>query len=193
MAGGVYYAFVGLWAGQFLTEGLGIDSIEAGWILVLSASSLRASPLFTWMAERCGSAKKVLVGVALAAAILSLPLALGLPALPPVTLSLYFVCFSVATFNGTALPFAIGKDLFSTELTGTISGVINMFPFAGTAALQQIMGFVVDRGTAAGQSDYEAMTAAFWVLTEVTALAFVLSLSIGMPGKTLKSATHTSM
>jgi predicted MFS family arabinose efflux permease len=175
---GVYFAFIGLWAGQFLNKGLDISELEAGWILTLPACSLMAAPLFTRAAERCGSPRKMLIGLSLCTLLLSLPLAWGLPRMPAPLLAVYFLCFSVSAVSGAAIPYAMAKSLFPVEYAGTVSGFINIFPFAGSAVVQQSIGFAVYAGLNRGDHPYDAFTRAFIVLTVSAALSCAVSLGI---------------
>jgi predicted MFS family arabinose efflux permease len=175
---GVYFAFVGLWAGQFLNKGLGINALETGWILTLPACGLTAAPLFTWAAERCGSPRKVIISLSLCMLLLSLPLALGLPRMSAPFLAVYLLCFSISAISGCALPYAMAKALFPVEYAGTVSGFINIFPFAGAVVLQQAIGFIVNAGLDRGDDPYAAFTRAFMVLSVSAGLSCVISLGL---------------
>ena len=175
---GLYFSFIGLWAGQFLSRGLGLAPLEAGGILTLPACSLMAAPLFTWAAERCGSPRKVIIALSFSTLLLSLPLAMGLPRLSAPLLSLYLLCFSISAISGTALLFSMAKELFSVEYAGTVSGFINIFPFTGTAVVQQAVGVLVEASLGNGSSPYDAFTNAFLILPVFAAIACILSLTM---------------
>lgn len=175
---GLYFSFIGLWAGQFLSKGLGFDPLEAGGILTLPACSLVVSPLLTWAAERCGSPRKVIIVLSFSTLLLSLPLAMGLPRLAAPLLALYFLCFSISAIGGIALIFSMGKELFPVEYAGTISGFINIFPFTGTAVVQQAVGILVAAGLSAEASPYDAFTKAFLLLPAFAAITCILSLKV---------------
>ncbi|MDL2267839.1 MFS transporter [Desulfovibrio sp. OttesenSCG-928-G15] len=172
---GAYFAFIGLWAGQYLHSVQGLDAMEAGGILTLPAFGLVLGPLLIWAAERCNSARRVIKALALGALLLSLPLALGLPKLPPFLLSGYFICLSICTISGTALAFSMVKALFSVEFAGTASGFINIFPFAGAAAIQQGIGEVLRFALDNGLETASAFSCAFWVMSVSAFIACVAS------------------
>jgi nitrate/nitrite transporter NarK len=172
---GVYFAFIGLWAGQYLQNAMGLDALEAGGILTLSACSPMASPLVTWAAQRCGSGRAALMALAGGTLLLSMPLAYGLPLLPPPVLSVYFLGLSIFAITGSALVFSLARALFPVEFAGTVSGFINIFPFTGAAAVQQGMGQALRLGLNSGLDARTAFNRAFLVMSAFALLACLLS------------------
>ncbi|MDL2306780.1 MFS transporter [Desulfovibrio sp. OttesenSCG-928-C06] len=161
--GGTYFAFIGLWGGQFLTSGLGIGIAESGLILSLPSLALVSAPFISIISEKIGSARKMLLFLSCASVLLTVPLVIGLPRLPDIALSLYFLLFAVACFGGTAVLFTAAKEHFAVELAGTISGFINMFPFVGGAMMQQGMGLLVEHWLEGGMDAHRAISLSFGV------------------------------
>lgn len=178
--GGIYYSFIGLWSGQFLTNGMGLTVQESGWVLALPACALMTAPLFTWAAGRAGS-RRVLPALSVAAILLSLPLAAGLPKLPLPLLSLYLLAFSMSAIGGAAVLFAAAKDLFSVEYSGTVTGFINIFPFLGGAIMQQLTGIFVATSISGGLEAYSAFSRAFIILPIAAAIGLVMVLLLKKP------------
>lgn len=178
---GIYFAFVGLWAGQFLIKGLDMTPQAAGHILALPACSLMVTPLTTWIADKSGAGNRALTALSLLTLLLSLPLVLGLPPLPPALLSAYLTIFCIAAISGTALVFAKAKERFGIEYAGTVSGFINIFPFFGAALLQQLIGLVLENRLQAGHSVHDAFGTAFLLLSVAAFAALLLSLLVRKP------------
>ncbi len=180
--GGIYFAFIGLWAGQFLTKGLGLSVRESGLVLSLSTCSLFAAPLFTWVTARCGSPRTVLIWLSLGTTVLSIPLVLGLPKLPMTALALYLLAYSITALGGgAAVFFAAVKELFDVKYAGTATGFANIFPFLGGAALQQLIGLLTDAGIDGGADPHRAFSNAFAALAVAAALSALLAFLLRKP------------
>jgi sugar phosphate permease len=134
-----------------------------------------ASPLTTWIAQRYGTGRAALMTLACGTLFLSMPLAYGLPRMPPPVLSVYFLVLCIFAVSGTALVFSMAKALFPVEFAGTVSGVINIFPFTGAAAVQQGMGQALRLGLNSGLDTRTAFNLAFLVMSAFALLACLLS------------------
>jgi O-antigen ligase len=62
-------------------------------------------------------------------------------------------------------------------MAGTATGIVNLFPFAGGAVFQPLLGYVLEQNTAAGGTfPPAAYQNAFMVLFAAGIIAFVASL-----------------
>lgn len=144
LQGGIFFSFIGIWAGQFLTIGYGLSTQQAGLILMIPACAIMTSPLFVGIAYRIGSQRNVVIALSIATFILSLPLPFVLPQLPSVLFSLYFFALATSTMGGVAIIFTMGKEVLPAQYAGTATGLINIFPFLGGAILQQLIGALIE-------------------------------------------------
>lgn len=179
--GGSYFAFLALWGGQYLTQGLGLEQTEAGWILIPSACALLAGPLVSAAADKF-STRRTMLFLSTCSTLLLLPVFLGLPAwmtrsdwASPV-LAVYFLLFSIASMGGAAMIFSAAKELFDVSLAGTVSGFINMFAFAGAAILQQGMGILVEYLLNGGSAQYDAQSRAYGFFLGAALISLFLAL-----------------
>ena len=161
--GGIYFSFVGLWGGQYMMQVLGMAPTESGWILSLAACALMTAPLFTWLADRLHSRRKLFISLPHLSSVLTIPLVCGVEGLPPSALCILFLAFSMTSIGGAAVLFSASVDQFPVAYSGTVTGFINMFPFAGGAVLQQGMGWAINLMTEHGLPVSEAFTTAFSV------------------------------
>ncbi|HBJ75524.1 MAG TPA: hypothetical protein DDY86_08485 [Syntrophaceae bacterium] len=79
-------------------------------------------------------------------------------------MALYVWCFSYSFFMSS--PAVVGysaiKDCFPIQISGTATGILNIFPFAGAALGQPLIGWYLDSaGAVGGQYPVEAYSAAF--------------------------------
>ena len=144
LQGGIFYSFIGIWAGQFLTVGYGLSVQQTGLILMIPACAIMTSPLFVALAYRIGSQRNVVIALSIATFILSLPLPFVLPQLPNVLFSLYFFALATSNMGGVAIIFTMGKEVLPAQYAGTATGLINIFPFLGGAVLQQLIGGLIE-------------------------------------------------
>ncbi len=185
--GGIYFSFVGLWGGQYMMQVLGMAPTESGWILSLAACALMTAPLFTWLADRIHSRRKLFVILPLLSAVLTIPLVCGVEELSPSALCILFLAFSMTAIGGAAVLFSAAVDQFPVAYSGTVTGFINMFPFAGGAVLQQGMGWAINFLTERGIPVSEAFTTAF----SVYCAAGVASALLGLMHRERKKYPHT--
>ncbi|MRR53480.1 MAG: MFS transporter [Deltaproteobacteria bacterium] len=171
---GIYFSFIGLWAGPYLLHVYGISKAEAGTILSLSAAGLMAgSPLVSFLSNRIFRARKpVLILSSILSLCLIAPLAFATASLP--LPALYFICFGIGATTGSAVvvAFTAVKELFPLQIAGTATGLINLFPFAGGAVLQPLLGYILEKnGRIAENFATAGYTQAFLILFLCAAVA----------------------
>lgn len=171
---GIYFSFIGLWAGPYLLHVHGISKAEAGTILSLAAVGLMAgSPLVSLLSNRVFRARKpVLILSSIFSLCLTAALAFATASLP--LPALYLICLGIGATTGSAVvvAFTAVKELFPLQIAGTATGLINLFPFAGGAALQPLLGYILERnGRVAENFATAGYTKAFFILFLCAALA----------------------
>jgi len=149
---GISFAIGGLWGGPYLMQVYDLSKTSAGGVLTTFALSLIfGSPLLGWLANRFGR-KSMLISCSLMLIVTSGIMgfyvdSMTLPALYILFLGLFFSGGAVGPVIAT-----ISKELFPIAISGTAVGAINLFPFAGGAFFQVLIGAVLTtQGTGQGQ------------------------------------------
>ena len=104
------------------------------------------SPVLSMLSDRLlVSRKKVMLlsSFAVAATMLALTVFTDRLALP----FLYGVFLSIGFFSAAivVIAFTATKELFPLEIAGTSVGAVNLFPFAGGAVFQPLLGHILER------------------------------------------------
>jgi sugar phosphate permease len=143
----IYFSFIGLWGGPYLLHVYAISKSEAGTILSLSAIGLIAgSPLVSILSNKLFRGRKPTlilsssIALCLTALLAFATASLSLPAL-------YLICLGIGATTGAAvvIAFTAIKELFPLPIAGTASGLVNLFPFAGGAVFQPLLGFILEK------------------------------------------------
>jgi sugar phosphate permease len=66
----------------------------------------------------------------------------------------YLICFGLGVFSSAVvvIGFTTTKELFPVRMAGTATGLVNLFPFAGGAVFQPILGWVLESHGRVGES-----------------------------------------
>jgi MFS family permease len=94
---------------------------------------------------------------------------------------LYIWCFSYSFMlsGAVVVGYTSIKEYFPMEISGTATGLINIFPFAGAALGQPLMGWYLDTmGSIGGHYSVGAYSAAFKIGLILLFGAFVASLLV---------------
>lgn len=180
----VFFSFAGLWGGPYLDHVYGLDRAASGRLLSLSSlGMIFGSPLLTWLSTQVFRARKpVIVGCTLLSLLLTLPLALWTDGLPIWGLGVICAGFGAFTSAVVVIGFAATKELFPLAMAGTAIGLINLFPFAGGAVMQPVLGAILEHFGRQGETFTVAgYRAAFAVLCGCTVIALVASLLVREP------------
>ncbi|MGI5839488.1 MAG: MFS transporter [bacterium] len=160
---GVKMGFQSLWAGPYLTEIVGMPTVEAGSALMaLAVGAVVSPPLAGYLSDKVlKSWKRIVVIAAVLSTLTWVPLAFFPDRLNPSNIFILMALMGLAGGLGTPSN-AIVKELFPPELTGTANGVNNFFVMFGggvyTMLLGIIIGFFVPAG---GDLTLEAFRAGF--------------------------------
>jgi len=176
---GIFFSFGGLWGGPYLIQVYGLSKAQAAQILsMLAVGMIVGSPLLSYLSTNIFRARKpVLVLSSIILVGLTTPLAFFTTTIP--LAFLYVLCLGLGVFSAAivVIGFTTNKELFPVQIAGTATGIVNLFPFAGGAVFQPLLGYFLERnGTVAGSFTPAAYQRAFLILFIAAVLAFVASL-----------------
>jgi MFS family permease len=141
---GSVLTFCGLWGVPFLTTHYGLSTARAASLTsLLMICWASASPVFGWLSDRLGRRKplmmvgQVLAGLGWAAILL-------VPGLSPALLWLLAAATGLCSAS-FIICWSLAKESVPPQLSGTISGVINMGIMLGATVLQPAVGWMLDR------------------------------------------------
>ena len=176
---GIFFSFGGLWGGPYLIQVYGLSKAQAAQILsMLAVGMIIGSPVLSYLSTNIFRARKPVL-------VLSSIILLGLTALlafftagiPLVVL--YALCLGLGIFSAAivVIGFTTNKELFPVQMAGTATGIVNLFPFAGGAVFQPLLGYILQQNiTAEGTFSPAAYQQAFVILFLAGVIAFVASL-----------------
>lgn len=136
------------------------------------------SPLQTWLSSHLFKARKPalilssVVSLGIASLLVMRTADLSLP-------SLVALCLLMGAFTSASvvIGFSATKELFPKQITGTAIGLINLFPFAGGAIFQPLLGMILQHHTTLdGSYAVKGYQQAFSVLLGCTLIALLASL-----------------
>jgi sugar phosphate permease len=172
----VLLSFNGLWGGPFLMHVYGMSRAKAGGVLSMMAIGLIVgAPFMSWLSNRVlRSRKKVLMLSHFCAMCVFAPLAFFTGDFTE--MELYLWCFFSYFFLSSlvVVGYSAIKDSFPIQISGTATGALNIFPFAGAALGQPLIGWYLDSvGSIGGKYPADAYSTAFKVCLISLFLAFV--------------------
>jgi sugar phosphate permease len=160
----VSLSFNGLWGGPFLMQVYGMSKPEAGAVLsALAFGLVIGSPVMSWLSDRVlRSRKKLFVACQFTILCLFIPMAFYTGDFHKAMLFVWCFVYSFLLSGTIVIGYATIKDLFPMEIAGTATGLVNIFPFAGAALGQPLMGWYLDSlGGTGGQYSVDAYSTAF--------------------------------
>jgi sugar phosphate permease len=185
--GGIFFTFGGLWGAPYLMQVYGLTKAEAGYILnMLSVGMIIGSPILSILSDKVFVSRKVvLVGSTMVTVVVTAVLTfftenLNIPLL-------YLLCLLLGIFTSSIvnIGFTSTKELFPREIAGTSTGTVNIFPFAGGAVFQPLLGYILEKVGKVGETfTPQAYSAAFGCLF---AAAVVSLIAVLFMKETLKS------
>ncbi len=172
---GIFFSFAGLWAGPFLQTIYGMGKVESGKILsMLAVGMVVGSPLLSFLSDMVfRSRKKILLLSGIVLMLLTGILAFFTNQIP--TFGLYLIYFFLGLFSSAVvvIAFTMNKELFPLRIAGTATGLINLFPFAGGAVFQPLLGHILEKhGKIDGVFTLAGYQSAFLVLFVAALIAF---------------------
>jgi sugar phosphate permease len=150
----IFFSFGGLWGGPYLMQVYGLSKAKAGHILsMLAIGMIVGSPFLSFLSDRIFRGRKPVL-------LLSSFIVLCLTALLAFytehlsIISLYLLCLALGVFSSAivVIGFTTTKELFPVQIAGTSTGLVNIFPFAGGAVFQPLLGYLLERPGKAGDA-----------------------------------------
>jgi MFS family permease len=90
----------------------------------------------------------------------------------------YTLCLGLGIFSSAivVIGFTATKELFPVQMAGTAIGLVNLFPFAGGAVFQPVLGYILEsNGRIEGAFTLAGYRSAFLVLFMCGIIAFLSS------------------
>jgi sugar phosphate permease len=177
----VFFSFGGLWGGPYLQQIYGLSRTDAGQVLsMLAIGLIIGGPLQSWLSIRVFNRHKPVLILSSLCTVLSAGLLAFATADLPLP-GLYLICFFLGCFTAASvvIGFSVTKELFEARIAGTAIGLINLFPFAGGAIFQPLLGLVLEQSGRTGEAfTLHGYQHAFSILFICAALALLASLFI---------------
>ena len=176
---GIFFSFGGLWGGPYLIQVYGLNKAQAAQILsMLALGMIIGSPLLSYLSTNIFRARKpILVLSSIILLGLTASLAFFTAEIPLVVL--HVLCLGLGIFSAAivVIGFTTNKELFPVQIAGTATGIVNLFPFAGGAVFQPLLGYILEQNGPAGSIfTPEAYQQAFLILFIAAIMAFLASL-----------------
>lgn len=189
-------ALQSLWGVPFLMSVYNMTRLQASSaIMLMAVGSLVTSPIGGYLSDRVlRSRKKLFVFSAVVNYCLWIPLAFFTDKLSPQYLSVQFLFMGLTMGLGMGSAFAMAKELFPPNLTGTVNGVNNFFGMLGGAVFQVILGYIIGLYSPAAdvytaQGFHAAYLFVFATLTFSVLLTFFTKETYGQSGTVKTKAT----
>ncbi|OQX16536.1 MAG: MFS transporter [Desulfobacteraceae bacterium IS3] len=143
----IFFSFGGLWGGPYLMQIYGLSKAASARILsMLAIGMIVGSPLLSFLSNNVFRARKpVIVISAFIVLCLTGLLAFYTEKIP--IPGLYLLCLGLGIFSSAVvvIGFTMNKELFPVQMTGTAAGLLNLFPFAGGAVFQPVLGYLLEQ------------------------------------------------
>jgi sugar phosphate permease len=178
---GIFFALGGLWGGPYLQHVYHLDKVQTGQVLsTISVGLVLGNPLFSFLSDRVFHRRKAVIILANVVLIVVIGVFyLKTNGIPLPLLYLLFFVFSVFSVALTGIGFTLNKEMFPVEMSGTATGLINLFPFAGGAFFQPVLGRVLENsGKINGMFTLTGYRQAFLVLWVAAGISLVASVFI---------------
>jgi predicted MFS family arabinose efflux permease len=180
--GGSFLAFAGLWAVPYLQHAYAMSRVQAAQhasLLLLGVAF--GSVVIGTVSDRLGSRRGLMRAYVLAYTLSWLPW-LAHAQWPQWATLAWFLLMGLL-IPGFTLSWTLVKEANPPAYSGIATSVVNTGIFLGTGILQPLVGWVLDRGRAAGDSA-AAWDHALWLLAAAAALGAAATLLIRRPAAT---------
>ncbi len=160
----VSLSFNGLWGGPFLMHSYGLSRTQAGGVLSMMAIGLIfGAPFWNWLSHHVLYSRKIVLIISqLSGLCIYAPLAFLTDRFTVTQLYLWCFFFNFSMSSIVVVGYSAVKDSFPLQISGTATGLLNIFPFAGAALGQPLIGWYLDSvGSAGGHYPVNAYSAAF--------------------------------
>jgi sugar phosphate permease len=176
----IFFSFAGLWGGPYLIQVYAMSKAKAGSILSMCAiGMIVGSPALSYLSDKVFRARKPVLVLASCCTLATIgTFYLCVQSLP--IWSLYGLCLSLGIFMSAIviIGFTMAKELFPVNMAGTSTGMANLFPFAGGAVFQPVVGLILEANGKVGNAFTVAgYRQGFLVLTVCGAVALACALA----------------
>ncbi len=175
----IFFSFGGLWGGPYLAHVYGFDKAQAARILsMLAIGMILGSPFLSYLSNNVFRARKPVLVIS-AGITLGLVAALAFLTAEIPASALYLICLGLGIFASAVvvIGFTTNKELFPVQMAGTATGIVNLFPFAGGAVFQPLLGhFLEKHGSTHGVFTAAGYRQAFLILFGCATIAFCATL-----------------
>ena len=156
--GGVFLSFQGVWAVPYLMDVLGLNRVNAGWILMLLPLGFSlGGPVLGFLTDKWSLDRKKVLFFSFGAGFIAWAcLMFFRPGTDAYLVSPLFILFGIISGGTLPICFTLIRDLFPASLMGTASGVMNMAAFFGTAIYLPVSGFILKQSAALQPGVYHA-------------------------------------
>ncbi|BBO92237.1 MFS transporter [Desulfosarcina ovata] len=174
--GAVLFSFAGLWSGPYFMQVYGMSKTAAGNFINIFSFGWIFGPLaFGWLATRFPSNSRILGGSMFGMALLSIWIYLRNGTMSVIELYTFNSLFGLLGAGPAGVCFAAVKERFPIEISGTATGLLYVFPMAGSALYQPLAGAILDRSghlkSGLGAGDFSALFIVYIVSCAVAGLA----------------------
>jgi sugar phosphate permease len=141
----IFFSFGGLWGGPYLMHVYGMSRAETGRILSMMALGLViGAPFLSWLSDRVFRRRKPVLLLTSSAMVIMTALLVYCANIPVWGLYLFFFMITVCGNAIGAVVFTMNKELFHVSITGTATGLVNLFCFMGGAVFQPFIGYLLE-------------------------------------------------
>ena len=176
---GIFFAIGGLWGGPYLIQVYHLTKTEAGRILsMIAVGMVLGSPMLSVVSDKVVKGRKQVIVFSSGIMLILMIVFYTFPATIPLPV-LYGLFFLLSIFGSAivTIGFTTNKELFPIAISGTATGLINLFPFAGGAFFQPVAGALLEHyGKQNGIYTIQGYTAMFLLLLGASIVAFFSSL-----------------
>lgn len=175
----IFFSFGGLWGGPYLAHVYGLEKAQSARILsMLAIGMIIGSPFLSYVSNNIIKGRKpVMILSSLITLVLTAILAFYTDRISLTGLYLLCLGFGIFTSAIVVIAFTTNKELFPVQMAGTGTGIVNLFPFAGGAVSQPVLGGILEHyGRDGGRFTLEGYQTAFLVLFICGVIAFLASL-----------------
>lgn len=176
---GIFFSFGGLWGGPYMRHVYHMTKSQSGHILsMIAIGMVVGSPLLSYLSDKVFKGRKpVLILSGAAVIIITTILAFYTDKIP--LWGMYCICFFLSVFSSAVvvIAFTMNKELFPIQIAGTATGLINLFPFAGGAVFQPLLGYILEYyGKVENAFTLSGYKCAFFILFISAIIAFIATL-----------------
>ncbi len=186
---GSQVAFQGLWGVPYIASVYDVSpTAAAGAVTMVAAGYVVAAPIIGRLADvmaargmnLIAAQRRLLVATTMLYVVTWVPIVLA-PGFLPLS-AMYLLLFVMGTsVSSASLVFGIAKELFPSNVSGLAIGLVNITSILGGAAMPPVVGWFIDRLTAAGVQGGAVYSRAMIPCLLAAAVGLALISMVGRP------------